>query len=223
MIEIINENLYHLSTNNTSDVFYLDKIYVGKPSSNDTNYLEFTNNEQFNIASTSGSYPSGGELKFAQGNTFSDIPAGYEGAVLQTKYTSGNAGFLLDISQSDIDPTTIKSVKVKVAVVGGSTSDEFRTHNGTVWNTSYGVQDMTTWKEYTLVQSSLNDLITNQMVAIIVRLKGASTTVVYFDSLTIELDTSLADFTKDEFKYTSLSGKAELLNEEAMQRKIKEN
>lgn len=195
---------------NTTDVLYFDSFTVGTPVTDDTDLLEFTNNEQFQIRDTFSGYPGTGIKEVKQGSTFAGIPSGYEGAVLKCEYASGNAGFVLDTTYSDIDLEAIKSIKVRLCVVGGSTSDEFRTNNITAWD-QYGISDMTNWKEYSLTSTSIGWLRTNRMLWIGVRLKGASSTVVYFDSVKFEFDTTVKDFTNDEYKFTTLAGNAKIL------------
>ena len=104
----------------------------------------------------------------------------------------------------------IKSIKVRLCVVGGSTSDEFRTNNISAWD-QYGISDLTNWKEYSLTSTSIGWLRSNRMLWIGVRLKGASSTVVYFDSVKFEFDTTVKDFTNDEYQFTTLAGNAKIL------------
>ena len=161
---------------------------------------EFTNNGEFVLSKYNGAVP----YQIVDGAEEEGLPSGYEGAVLKITTTSGVAYVDVDFSASNIAVKNVESIVVRIYSPGYTSADEFRTNhlNEQAKQRRYGdgANNMSTWCDITLNAQSIGDMTDASgnltFLTVGVRVKSGAT-VYYIDSITVNTNSFLAEFTNN--------------------------
>ena len=167
-------------------IMYVDSITVNL----DSNYIDFTNNGQFNLSMYNNAVP----YQLVDGAAEEGLPSGYDGAVLKITTTSNVAYVDVDFSASKISLKDLESVVVRIYSPGYTSADEFRTNhlNEQAKQRQYGAgaNNMSTWCDITLTAQSIGDMTDASgnltFLTVGVRVKSGAT-VYYIDSITVNM------------------------------------